>query len=67
MTEPNDFSNLLSLPPDDLANLKRLQANIPTLEAAIRKAERAGIVVTELKAQLEEAKAQIQKLLAVYG
>jgi len=57
----------IKLPPEAIARLKELEKVIPFLEAELRRAERAGIDVTELRKDFEKYKLMREGLLREYG
>ena len=57
----------IRLTPEDRRTLERLQPDIKALEVEIARAERAGLDVTGLKADLAKAKALLEGVLREYG
>lgn len=57
----------IKLTPEDQRTLEQLRPDIEVLEAEIAKAERAGLDVTTLKADLAKAKALLEGVLREYA
>jgi hypothetical protein len=57
----------IRLTPEDRRTLEDLGPDIEALEAEIAKAERAGLDVTKLRADLKNAKALREGVLREYG
>lgn len=56
----------VNLSPEQIEQIEQARKLIPQLKAQIRKAEQAGIDLTQQKADLTALEAQLEKLYRVY-